>query len=391
MFSTLLMKKHAFACKQRSSTKTTCFLILLMGSLSTPVMAVGTAQVMPNPANGAAILIAPTVLSGPYREAPAQNRISFVINDHADENFYFNVKAYDRTLGTANQVSVYYRILDALNNVIAGTTPINPGQQISTYTQAVAGPNIDGTAPTGFVPLVFNPSANGTYYIEIYFSTDGGLTINTAQTLLTLFDFTVATPTGVRRTGRIYSQAWSFITYSPTGNQGNINNSFVGDFYTYTNDSTVVKVGFAGFRPLGFTLCMNRYGAVNGTNWFNDRRSQNTGAITPLLPNGYPVFLEMPDVAIFPTSTPAVTPQFTGTMYGCAPEINIPYWIDTPGDVVVLLDLNGTAGYQAGTADRYLYFIDRPAGNNVGVWDGLNGLGATVAGNATIDMIHTFI
>lgn len=388
MSSDLLLKKHVFACKQRSSAKIFCFLVivLLLGSLSTPVMAVGTAQVMPNPANGAAILIAPNVLSGPYREAPAQNHISFVINDHAGENFYFNVKAYDRTVGVANQVAVYYRILDELNNVVAGATPINPGQQISTYNQAVAGPNIDGTVPTGFVPLVFNPSANGTYYIEIYFSTDGGLTINTAQTLLTLFDFTIATPAGVRRAGRIYSQAWSFITYSPTGNQGNINNSFAGDFYAYTNDSSVVKLGFTGFRPLGFTLCMNKYGAVNGANWFNDRRSQNTGATTPSLPNGYPVFLEIPDAMTFPASTPATTPQFTGTMYGCDPGINIPYWIDSPGDVVVLLDLNGTSGYQAGTADRYLYFIDRPAGHNVGVWDGLNGLGATVAGNATIDM-----
>ncbi|MBO9562733.1 MAG: T9SS type A sorting domain-containing protein [Niastella sp.] len=355
--------------------------------MRTPVMAVGTAQVMPNPANGAAILIAPTVLSGPYREAPAQNRISFVVADHEGENFYFNVKAYDRTLGIANQVAVYYRIMDALDNMIVGATPISPGQQISTYNQAVAGPNIDGTAPTGFVPLVFNPSANGTYYIEIYFSTDAGLTVNTAQTLLTLFEFTIATPAGVRRSGRIYSQAWSFITYNPTGNQGNINNSFAGDFYAYTNDSTVAKLGFTGFRPLGFTLCMNNYGAVNGTNWFNDRRSQNTGAVTPSLPNGYPVFLDIPDATIFPTSTPAVTPQFTGTMYGCAPDINIPYWIDRPGDVVILLDLNGVSGYQAGTADRYLYFIDRPAGHNVGVWDGLNGLGATVVANATIDMM----
>jgi hypothetical protein len=388
MFSDLHLKKYAFAFSQRSSVKTVFFLllVLLMDSLGTPVMAVGTAQVMPNPANGAAILIAPTVLSGPYREAPVQNRISFVINDHEGENFYFNIKAYDRTPGTANQVAVYYRILDALNNVIVGPTPINPGQQISTYNQAVAGPNIDGTAPTGYVPLVFNPSANGTYYIEIYFSTEGGSTVNTAQTLLTLFDFTVATPSGVRRGGRIYSQAWSLITYSPTGNQGNINNAFAGDFYAYTNDSTVVRLGFTGFRPLGFTLCMNNYGAVNGTNWFNDRQSQNTGITTPSLPNGYPVFLDMPDATIFPASTPAVTPQFTGTMYGCAPNINIPYWIDTPGDVVVLLDLNGVTGYQDGTADRYLYFIDRPAGHNVGVWDGLNGLGAAVAANATIDM-----
>lgn len=386
MFSAFHLEKQVF--KQWWVIKSICFtaFLLLMGALNVPVMAVGTGQVMPNPANGAAILIAPNVLSGPYREAPAQNRISFVIVDHEDENFYFNVRAYDRTVGMANQVTVYYRILDALNNVVVGATPINAGQQIGTYNQAVAGPNINGSVPTGFVPLVFNPSANGTYYIEIYFSTDGGLTVNTAQTLLTLFDFTIATPSGVRRSGRIYSQAWSFITYSPTGNQATINNPFAGDFYGYTSDSTVVKLGFSAFRPLGFTLCMNKYGAVNGTDWFNDRRSQNTGAVTPSLPNGYPVFLEMPDASIFPTSAPAITPQFAGTMYGCAPDINIPYWIDTPGDIVILLDLNGVAGYQAGTADRYLYFIDRPAGNNIGVWDGLNGLGTAVAGNVMIDM-----
>ncbi|MDF2193387.1 T9SS type A sorting domain-containing protein [Paraflavitalea sp. CAU 1676] len=349
-------------------------------------MATGTPQVMPNPANGAAILLAPATLSGPYRGAPAQNRIQFVINDNAGENFYFNVKAYDRTTPTANQVQVYYRILNSSNVQVVAPTPIATGAQISTYAQAVAGPNIAGTVPTGYAPITFDPAVNDTYYIEIYYSTDAGATANTQQTLLTLFDFTVATPAGVRRLGRIYSRGWSFITYNPTGNQGSINNAFEGDFYGYTNDSTVVKLDFLDFRPFGFTLYMNHYGAVNGTNWLLDRRSQNTGASAPSLPNGYPVFLAQPDATIFPTSTPATAPQFAGKIYGCAPNIYIPFRIDKPGDVVILLDLNGTAGYQAGTADRYLYFIDRPVGYNVGVWDGLNGLGAAVAGNVTINM-----
>jgi hypothetical protein len=361
------------------------FMLLAIFAMNPQVMAVGTAQVMPNAANGVGMYIGNTNLSGPYMGAPSQNRIRFYITNNVTENLYFNVRAYDR--GTNAQIPIYYRVVNPLG-VATLPAPITTGQQIANYTQAVTGPNIAGLVPGGYSPMTFDPALNGEYYIEIYQSSDLGITATTdQQVLVTLFDFTVATATNVKSNGRIYSQAWSLLTYDPATNIGDINHSLESDFYGYTADSTVVKLDLqTGFRPFGFVLYMNKFGAVNGSNWATDRRSQNTGATAPSLPNGYPVFLVPPDPTVFPIAATASAPQFGGKIYGCAPNLYIPYYVDKPGDVAILLDLNGAAGFQAGTSDRYLYFYNVPVGYNVGTWNGLNGQGATVTTAATINM-----
>jgi hypothetical protein len=382
----LQLKKNLLNRKLSVTKAIGCLLLILSAcALSVQVMAVGTPQVMPNAANGVGMYIGNGTISGPYLNAPAQNRIRFYITNAAVENLYFNVRAYDRN--TNAQIPLYYRILNAASTVIVAPAQITTGQQIGTYARAVAGPNISGLVPAGYTPLSFDPAANGEYYIELYESSDGGATATTNQlVLVTLFDFTIATSANVKSIGRIYSQAWSFLTYDPATNVGSINFPLEGDFFGYTADSTIVRLDLqAGFRPLGFILYMNKEGAVNGSNWANDRRSQNTGATAPSLP-GYPVFLAAPDAAVFPIAATATAPQFSGKIYGCAPNLYIPYYIDKPGDVAILLDLNGTTGYQAGTSDRYLYFYDIPVGHNVATWNGLNGLGAIVTTSAAIDM-----
>jgi hypothetical protein len=362
-------------------------MLLLMLANNSRLRAEGTPSVMPNSSNGTGIYISTTLGAGPYRGAPTENRVEFVITNNVTQNLYFNFKAYNRAV-TPVQTAIYYRILDQNTNTVrAGPTLVATGSQISTYAQAVAGPNISGLVPAGYTPITFDPTIDGHYYIELYPSSDGGVTASTTNIIVTLFDFTVATAANVKFPGRLHSKAWSFITYDPTTNAGNLGNALDGDFFGYTADSTVVNVDFlSGFRPLGFTLYMNKYGAVNGTNWVNDRRSQNTGAVQPSLPAGYDVFLESPDVSQFPIAATASAPTFAGKIYGCAPNIYIPYGIDKAGDVVILLDINGTPGYQAGTRDRYLYFYDQPVGRNVGVWDGLDGLGAAVTGSTTVNM-----
>ncbi len=352
------------------------------------VLAEGTASVMPNSANGTGIYISTTNGTGPYRGAPAENRIDFVINDFATQRLYFNFRAFNRNV-TPAQTAIYYRILDeATNTVRQGPTLVSTAAQLATYAQAAAGPNIAGTAPTGYSNFItFTPTTNGHFYVELYPSTDGGATASNTNIIVTLFDFTVANAAGQRFEGRVHSKAWSFITYDPATNSGALANALEGDFFGYTSDSTVINLDFLpGFRPFGFTLYMNKYGAVNGTNWVNDRRSQNSGATQPSLPDGYDVFLEQPDATLFPVAVVASAPTFAGRIYGCAPTLYIPYGIDKAGDVAILLDINGSPGYQAGTRDRYLYFYNVPVGANVGVWDGLDGLGAAVTSTVTVNM-----
>lgn len=361
--------------------------ILLL--FSTLVNAEGTKEVMPNSTNGVALDVAPGVAAGAYRGAIAQNRIRFYVSDAASENFYFGYRVYDRS-ATPVEIAIYYRIVNAAGTQVVGPTllPTTAGSagRITSYTQAVNGPNIGNLNPTGYTPRLFDPAANGEYYIELYASNDGGATDNGTEFLLVYFDFTVATTANVKFPGRVYCQAWNFITYNTTTFAGDQTKAIDGDFYGYTLDSTVAKIDLnAGFKPFRFTLYLNKTGVANTGVWESDRRSVTTGTSAPALTGGYNVFLNTPDATLFPRSAAPASPVLN-KIYGCPGSYFIPYKIGLPGDVAVLLDLNGTAGYQSGTADRYLFAYDVTAGDQVMKWDGLNGLGATVPASTSLNV-----
>lgn len=132
---------------------------------------------------------------------------------------------------------------------------------------------------------------------------------------------------------------------------------------------------------------MNYEGINNTGNFANDRRLEYTGITTPTIPNSYEVFLNVPDTSIYKVATAASKPIITGDIYGCEGGYFIPYYIDKPGDVVMLLDVNGTSGYQSGTSDRVLTAYSQSAGSNVMSWNGLDGLGNTVSTGVTISII----
>ncbi len=122
-----------------------------------------------------------------------------------------------------------------------------------------------------------------------------------------------------------------------------------------------------------------------------DRRSVND-LVSPSLPGGYKVFLNNPDVSLYPVTTDTDNPTFGSPLFdGCTAPYNINYNLPANGDVRLLFDLNGTAGYQAGTTDRILEAFDVLAGNNVISWDGKNGLGQTIANNTSLNMKLTYL
>ncbi|HEX2899049.1 MAG TPA: hypothetical protein VHS96_04940, partial [Bacteroidia bacterium] len=257
------------------------------------------------------------------------------------------------------------------------------------------GPNVSGLNPTGYNPLSFNPTMNGDYYIEIYRSNDLGVSMvtgNSGEAFFTFFDFTVSEINFTVKPGRVHSQKWSFIVYDPANINflPTLNLSFLGSYYALTQDSSVVRVNFpVGFRPLGYTMAMNYYGVNNTNNFPVDRVSVYTGTVTPAFLSGFRVFLSDPDPLAFIRSTAAAAPAITNQIFGCPGAYFIPFYIDKPGDVAILLDLNGSAGYQAGTTDVIIERYGLVAGNHVVGWNGLNGLGAPVSGILPIDITIT--
>ncbi|MFN6085284.1 MAG: tandem-95 repeat protein [Fluviicola sp.] len=360
--------------------------------LGNVLFADGTRQASPtNSADGAALLVAPDIAYGSYLGCGNEQRIRFTVVNDVTENLYLGFQTRDYNNGGSAIINnVYYRIYNAAGVQVAGPIliPTTGAGFINTYAEAFAGPNIGGATPTGYNPLVFDPTSAGDHYIEIYRSNDGGATMDASvagRVTMPFFDMTVSTTANVQSIGRVWSRRWAFVTTNLTSGlfEQALASSFTGDYFAYTPDQFIIQVQFQpGFRPLAYEIAMNFNGATNSGNFINDRRSQNT---TVPLNNGYQVFLSNPDLVAFPTGITG-NPAFTSNIFGCPGNYFIPYVIDQPGDVSIIIDLNGTPGYQAGTEDVSLEAYGLAAGNHVMAWNGQNGLGAALPPNFNVQV-----
>ena len=225
-------------------------LILFTIFFSSYSLADGTKQVSPvNNADGGALLSAASLGRGPYLGSNNDKRLRFTISDHTTENLYFGFqpRTYS-TGGSALVTDAYYRIYDAADNLI-GTfvnLPSSTGAGfIETHAEAVAGPNIGGATPAGYTPFVFDPTANGDYYMVLYRTDDDGTTQDAGEWLtMPFFDLTVATAGNVQSPGRVWCREWSFVaTNLSSGNfEQSLASSIAGDFFVYTPDNFKLKL-----------------------------------------------------------------------------------------------------------------------------------------------------
>ena len=161
-------------------------IILLNVLVSIGVKGEGTKTSSPTDQTITALLSAPDLLSGPYANAPDDNRVYFNIKDAVTENLYFGFdwRAYTVAAGDAARLTnLYYRIYRPDGTVALSATLWNPTNiaigsggtgVINGYSQAVNGPNIGGLNPTGYIPIVFDATVSGEHWIEFYRSNDSG-------------------------------------------------------------------------------------------------------------------------------------------------------------------------------------------------------------------------
>ncbi|MBL7837066.1 MAG: hypothetical protein JNM67_06090, partial [Bacteroidetes bacterium] len=352
------------------------------------MIAEGTANVSPNSSTITALGILPSQNRGSYLNAPDYQRIKIRINNHNRENIYYGFNWRDYGTGFSTS-AVFYRLIAPNGSVvISARNWSNSGSGfISTYSSAVAGPNINGSNTSGYTPLNYNPNLNGDYYIEFW--RGNSTTMSSADWATSpYFDVTVADTVGSTsiRNGRVHCAKWCFVA---------VNGSFVPDaaassamtYFGYTADSTVLKVTLSqGFRPIAFDVAVTRYGVSNTNNFLSDRRSVNSSA-SPSLDSGYRVFLNLPDTNIFIYSKQPTQAQLnTPPILGCSPNYQIRFRTFQAGDVKIILDMNGTAGYQRGTSDTIIEIFNVPVGNNTYSWNGRDGLGNLVSSSTSISL-----
>jgi hypothetical protein len=383
--------------------------VFLLNAYST--RAEGTKQVMPAAANGTGLIVSTTAgfplgNVGAYVPTagltPVDQRIFIHIKNYLTETLYYGFNW--ETLAPSGTIStysdVYMNLYDPTGALVPGyprNLPTSGAGFINTWTMGATGPHVGAARAAGYTPLSFVPTMNGDYYVNFYRSPDGGVThMAGGESMLSkYFDLTVCQGTAMIL-GRIHCNEWAFSVYNPaSGDIQDPNTSSNAEFFAYTADSVIARVYFpsSGFKPLSYILAVNGFGVTNGGNWQQDRKSINLPKlIAPYLTGGFNIFLNIPDPLVYPVCViPSPPILLAPTISGCPPgPFNIRFFAPQAGDYYMILDLNGTPGYQPNTADRYIELISVAPGIITYLWDGKNGLGAVVPPGTKVPVQFSF-
>jgi gliding motility-associated-like protein len=318
----------------------------------------GTKELMPNSSDFGFVQINDRGRKFATYNAPVLNRLYIHICTPG-EIIYFGFKQPD------NDIS--FRLKDPAGTVVvaAQALPASGAGYVANYNQAVAGPQqLVGAA--GYNAMSYTSLVDGDYYIE--FTNSGN-----AQRIFDFFDITVAAGSLIK-TGRLWSYSWDINTDATA-------NPFTAKMYILSKDSIVTAIDFNGMQPFGAVITANSTGLSNTGNVIADRASK-VGDYT--LPE-YKIFLNDPDPACYPTGSFG-TITAPSKVTGCDPAnrcINIT--VNKAGQVELVLDLNGTIGYQPNTAD-VLIIANVTAGVNCIPWDSKDGNGDIITHTTNIPL-----
>ncbi|MBC6699359.1 T9SS type A sorting domain-containing protein [Hymenobacter puniceus] len=306
---------------------------------------------------------------------------------------------YGANAGTVVQTTTLQRDAASPNQSTLLTT-INGQPQagvIANATQAQAGPLPNAG---GYQPLTYTNTTGAAqeFYVEFTQVGEASMTADDLRSDYDLWDFTVRTAAGVEKPGRLYSKHWAFTAgiSEISGNTNQFLNRLSANFILYPMVESrqnpgsyfVKEVELAGMRPLVFFFVSNEFGSDTqfGTTFATRRRSQ----LSKSSYTQYPNFVNNPDPAVWPSAaepTVSVTPQ--AFCQAGVTKVAFTTQAAESGDFEILIDLNGTAGYQAGTRDVLIPQSVTAGTTNTVIWDGKDGLGAQVASNTTVTFNFT--
>jgi len=287
---------------------------------------------------------------------------------------------------TVIYTDVNYRLKDPSGNVlnefplrILPQMPGNPGF-IDTRVQAEAGPNINGTNPGGYIPLVLDPKMNGDYVIEFQLPS---LPLN-ALRVFNYFDITVAKANNPIP-GRLWSKAWQLGTGSVTTDI----NATYSLFYIYTNDSIVTRFDCNGLAGGVWTIYSNEWGCSTTGTW-SDRRQSITGNAT-VIPQ-YKIFLNDPDPLVFPSGHIGEMIDFKILKEECDTVITFATHVSKGGNIEIVLDAPPLNPGSVGPEDVQLGY-NVTAGYNIllPAWDGRNGFGIPIDNGTQVHARISFL
>jgi outer membrane protein OmpA-like peptidoglycan-associated protein len=354
----------------------------------------GTKTASPTSGTCSALALLPSRQNGAYLGCVASNRIYFHIANYKIERLYFGFNWQQYNGGRV--ANMFMRIYSPDGSLACSPIKlsVSGAGYIDSYAQAITGPRINNSNPSGYSPLYFEPKSNGEYWVEFYRSNDNGNTQTTSEvwSYSPYFDFTVGTPSGDIFPGRIHCGKWGFVAIEPKSFKNIVSSKASPILYPLTDDGVVYKISFEeGFEPIDFNVAMTSYGVSNTGNWLEDRKSRNDLVSPPLL-DGYPIFLNPPDSTVYRYASLPSVPQYASpAIIGCYPgPYLLRFFLSQEGDCRIFVELNGEDGFQEGTTDRLIDLPGCKKGFNVYKWDGKDGLGEVVPADTPISVSLVF-
>ncbi|AMJ64098.1 hypothetical protein AXW84_00620 [Hymenobacter sp. PAMC 26628] len=271
---------------------------------------------------------------------------------------------------------------------------------IADTVQNRVGPKVGGLPANGYAPLAYTNNTTAVQYVWFEFVQQGESTSapgvlpyveNTSFTdgqrfsVYDFWDFTVKdNASGVTKPGRLFSKQWAF-------SAGQTDGVFSAAFNIYPLIPSPINVGryyvkkfeLAGIAPQNFfRFVSNSMGSTASTTDFTVSRKSQTSELD------YPEYLNFvndPDPAVWPSADDPDLKVISTAAYCNSTGGVLEFFLRSAlgGNINILIDLNGTPGYQAGTRD-VLITQTIPVGNSRVEWNGRDGLNAVVSSGTAL-------
>lgn len=337
----------------------------------------GTKQIMPTSGSYGELQLMPSFSSFAMYDCPVDDRLCIHIKTVGEKICFGFGERRDNNGAVISNVE--YRLRRPDGTIVMGpaTLPTSGAGWISTYDQAVIGPNNLAGNTGGYTPLTHTATMTGDYYIEFNFNYTGWGAPDRCR--FKYFDITVGNAANQEVDGRVWSKAWQFTS-------GNQTNDFLGKLFVYADDGIVTRIDFNGIQPYVFTVYCNINGITNTGIFENDRKSRSGTAWSVIAQ--YKIFLNDPDITEYPTgSFGAITAPITTDSH-CDGNLDIFISVNKTGKVNIFFDINPLPGAQP---EDVSLTANVNVGNNTITWNGINGLGQPVPSGTNITITVTYI
>ncbi|MGB3616825.1 MAG: hypothetical protein WBA12_01805, partial [Catalinimonas sp.] len=282
---------------------------------------------------------------------------------------------------------------DTLRRNSGNSAALAPGPGvIGSYAEAAAGPRAEVGA-SGYNALTYtnNTGSAQNFYVEFYQTRNGS--VYTLRSWYDLWDFSVYN-NGTERPGRLHAQTWSFTAGSGSALLSTEFQLFARVPSPGFSGSYVKEIDLKGIRPFGMLVYANSTGAdptLAGTTDFKELRKSRTNNSARA---EYELFVNNPDIDVYPTSElPEVSISdvnaYCNPTGGGASGVVL-FESGQRGFVAIVVDLDGTAGYQTGTEDVIIEAEITTPGRQAVRWNGRDGLGNNVPSGQALTISGRF-